>query len=435
MLRTFINKISKKITPRSLAVGILTFVTVGMIPASVLAWGPNRQTFTIESPATYVTFNSITNNPSHGDERNFMQVREQTASNETYVDDISLSPGKQYVIYVYYHNNAASNFNASGVGVAHNAFARAEVPAVVPNGQTKQAAAYVGASNANPTSVYDDISLKNTSGGDIALRYVPGSTTIHNFGSTNGATMPDSILSNSGVKLGYNTLDGTLPGCNEYAGYITFRVQADQPNFAFKKDVRINGTKDWKDSVSTAAGTKVDYLLTYNNTGSTEQSNVVLKDQLPQGLTYIPGSAKLTNASNPNGKVIGDGISTTGVNIGSYTAGSNAFLVFSATVNGSPCLTLTNTAAAETNNGSEQDTATVQIAGNCGTTTVLPTTGPVEVVAGFVGLAAMTVGIVYYFKSRRDLEEALHNAQSHPITSKATSPTALPKVDSEQIRK
>lgn len=417
-MRTFINKITKKLSTRSISAGILSLFAAVLIPVIALAWGPNRATFTIESPATYITFNSITNNPSHGDERNFMQVREESASNESYADNISLTAGKQYVIYVYYHNNAASNFNL----VAKDTYARAEVPAIIGGGETKQAAAYVGASNANPTSVYDDIQFKNPTNGDIALRYVPGSTTIHNFGPTNGATMPDTILGNGGVKLGYNALDGNLPGCNQYAGYVTFRVQADQANFTFKKDVRVSGTKEWKDSVSAAPGTKVDYLLTYKNTGTTQQNNVVLKDELPDGVTYVPGSSNLTNGSNPKGSTVGDGISGTGLDIGNYTAGAAAYLVFSATVNGAPCTVLTNTAAVETNNGSEKDTASVQLAGNCAPATALPTTGPVEVIAGLVGIAAITVGIVYYFKSRRDLEQALHNAQTHPTMTKVNGP-------------
>lgn len=417
-MRTFVNKITNKISPRSITVSIVSLLAVVLVPVAALAWGPSRATFTIESPASYITFNSITNNPSHGDERNFMQVREESAGNESYADNISLTAGKQYVIYVYYHNNAASNLNL----VAKNTYARAEVPAVVGGGETKQAAAYVGASNANPTSVYDDIQFKNPTDGDIALRYVPGSTTIHNFGSTNGATMPDTILGSGGVKLGYNSLDGNLPGCNQYAGYVTFRVQADQANFTFKKDVRVSGTKEWKDSVAAAPGTKVDYLLTYKNTGTTQQNNVVLKDELPDGVTYIPGSSNLTNGSNPKGSTVGDGISATGLDIGNYTAGSAAYLVFSATVNGAPCTVLTNTAAVETNNGSEKDTATVQLTGNCTPATALPTTGPVEVIAGLVGIAAITVGVVYYFKSRRDLEQALHNAQTHPTLTKVGGP-------------
>ena len=43
---------------------------------SVSAWGPERATFTMENPATYPTFNSITNNPTIGDERDFVRVGE-----------------------------------------------------------------------------------------------------------------------------------------------------------------------------------------------------------------------------------------------------------------------------------------------------------------------------------------------------------------------
>jgi uncharacterized repeat protein (TIGR01451 family) len=259
-------------------------------------------------------------------------------------------------------------------------------------------------------------------GSDIALRYVPGSTTIHNFGSTNGATMSDTILSGTGVPLGYNALDGNLPGCNEYAGYITFRVQADQPNFTFKKEVRVNGTKEWKDSVTANPGAKVDYLLTYKNTGSVKQDNVVLKDQLPKGLTYVAGSSKLTNGNFPNGKTVTDEINTTGMAIGNYNPGILAYLTFSATVSGTNCETLTNTAAVETDNGSLKDSASVTIPGeNCVTPVVLPTTGPVEIIAGLVGVAAITIGVVYYFKSRRDLEDALYEAQAHPTTGKVAA--------------
>ncbi len=422
-MRKVISKLVNNL-PLQIVVIVASIVLAILVPAAmVLGWGPERPTYTAEVPADHVTFNSITNNPSHGDERNFMQIREREASNETYADDMSLTPGKEYVVYVYYHNNAAENLNASGVGVAQGAFARAEVPAVVPNGQTKQAAAHVGAANATPKSVYDDIRLSNNSGGDIALRYVPGSTTIHNFGATNGATMPDTILSGNGVALGYNALDGVLPGCNEYAGFVTFRIKADQPNFTFKKEVRLHSTKEWKDSIAVPSGSKVDYLLSYTNTGSTKQSDVVLKDQLPEGVKYIPGSSFLMNANNPAGKVVDDGIEGTGLNIGAYEPGSNALLRFSAIVEGEPCAVRTNIAAVETKNGSMNDNANVQIEGDCAPVEELPTTGPIEVIAGLMGIAAITVGAVYYFKSRRDLESALYAAQSQPGLKKSATPT------------
>jgi hypothetical protein len=191
------------------------------------SWGPSRPTFTINKPADHVTFDSITDNPAQGDERNFMQVRGATDSNETYADRISLTPGKEYVVYIYYHNNAASNLNASGTGIANGVYIKAQIPAVVSNGSTgTKAVGYVGARNADPIEVWNDISFTNNSGGDISLRYIPDSATIHNFGKTNGVALSNSIIT-SGAEIGFDSLDGVIPGCNDYAGYVTFRIKAD----------------------------------------------------------------------------------------------------------------------------------------------------------------------------------------------------------------
>jgi uncharacterized repeat protein (TIGR01451 family) len=407
-MRQTLTTITAKLSVRTAIVSIIVLFAVSIMSVSVWAWGPSRSTFTMAQPATYVTFNSITDNPSQGDERNFMRVREQDASNSTYTDDMALTPGKRYVVMIFYHNNAASNFNADGSGIAHGAYARAEVPAIVSSGKTSPAEGYVGASNANPTSVYDEVNFENKTSADIALRYVPGSTNIHNFGSTNNAVMPDTILSSSGVKLGYDSLNGDLPGCNDYAGYVTFVVQADQPNFTFSKQVRVHGSDKWSSSVTATPGTRVDYLLSYENTGTTEQDDVTFKDDLPDGLKYVPGSSRLTTENAEN---VSDGIEKGGLNIGDYSAGSGAFLVFSATVENVPCSKLVNTAAAETDNGYEKDSATVITGANC----TLPTTGPVEVVSGLLGVAAITFGVVYFFKSRRELDDKLSDVLSHPV--------------------
>lgn len=441
-MRNLFTKFTERLSSKAALAVFVTLIAVAVLPLTALSWGPNRATFTIEQPAQYVTFNSITNNPGHGDERNFMLVRDKDAPNASYADEISLTGGKEYVVYVYYHNNAASNYNASGQGVAKDAYARAEIPGIVKTGGAGvKGAAYVGASNANPTSVYDDVTFKNTTGTDIALRYIPGSTTIHSKGSVNNTTLADTILGSSGVKLGYNALDGVLPGCHEYAGYLTFRVKADQPNFTFKKDVRIAGTKGWQDSVTAKKGDKVEYLLSYDNTGSTQQKDVTFKDELPNGINYVGGSSKLTNASSPSGAAVGDGISKTGMNVGNYNGQSNAFLMFSATINTDTCGPLINRAAVETSNGHKTDTATVNVTGaNCTPqpeckpgvpmgdarcnecvadpkagqeACALPQTGPAETAATIIALLAITIGVVYYIRSRKDLQDALHKAQGH----------------------
>lgn len=416
-----------------------------IIPAAVLAWGPNRQTFTTAAPADYVTFNSIVDNPAHGDERNFVQVKEAGAANSTYAENVSLTPGKTYTVFMYYHNNAASNLNANGSGIAHGAYAKAEIPAVVAKGSTgTKAVGYIGANNSNPLQVWDDISFSNATAGDIALRFVDGSAKIYNNGGANGATLSDSIIT-SGATIGYDALNGDIPGCNEYAGYITFDVVADQSNFTIQKQVRLAGTTEWKESVEAQPGATVEYQLEYKNTGTTAQNNVVLKDTLPANVSYIAGSTYLKNAANPNAKQVSDNLTTaTGINIGNYTAGSNAFVKFSAKVNASAevfcgITTLTNVARVETNNGSKQDTADVVVKSNkeCqpGQITVceiatkklvtikesdfnsakytkdlsqcqsLPQTGTTENIVAVIGLGAVVAAAAYYVASRRALNQ------------------------------
>lgn len=415
-MRTFFSTVGSKVQTRFVAVLSMLVLAAVLIPAVAFAWGPDRPTFTQENPADHVTFNSITNNPKWGDERNFMRIRD-IASNETFKDTASLQPGKQYEVIILYHNNASSSLNASGVGIAKNAYARTEIPAIVRSGQSNvKAMSYLGASNASPTSVYDHIDLTNTTNADVALRYVKGTAKLTNNGSANGSAIAENLFSSTGTPLGFDTLNGTLPGCDHYSGYITYTIVADTPGFTFAKDVRLAGTKEWKDAITVNNGDKVEYRLAYKNTGTTEQKNVVLKDVLPQGIAYVNNETDLVNANNPNGKRLDNSINGDGVNIGNYAANANAYLYLFGTVNAAPCSVLTNTASVETSNGNRQDTATVQVAGKC--VEALPTTGPAEVIIGMVGIAAITVGVVYYFKSRKDLEDALHNAQSHPSMTK-----------------
>lgn len=409
-----------RLSIRSTILSISILFSVFILPLAAFAWGPARQTFTTQNPATYVTFNSITDNKSFGDERNFFRIRD-VASGEKYQDAEVLQAGKEYEAVVFFHNNASSSLNAGGTGVAHGAYAKVQLPAIVKAGdQNGNAEAFVGASNANPTQVYDYITLKNPTTVDMAIRLESGTVKYQSYGPHDGDILSDTALfGGSGQPLGFDSLDGTLPGCDHYSGYITFKFKALQPGFTFAKDVRPSGTKTWENQVTVPKGTTVEYRLSYVNTGDTVQNNVTLKDLLPAGLSYVKGSTKLYTTATPEGKTLTDEISQGGMDVGSYNPDAGSFLTFSAHVDGDPCSKLTNIAYAVTNNGTKKDSATVTVAGTCATT--LPTTGPVEIVAGLVGVAAMTLGIVYYFRSRRDLENALLDAHMH----KTTAPSLL----------
>src|SRR5690606_18830256 len=101
----------------------------------------------------------------------------------SYGENVTLQAGKEYMVYVFYHNNAASNLNDAAhnyKGVAKDAAMRVSMPATVKAGENARFTGYVGASNAQPQQVWDEAYGKAES--DYALRYVPGSATIHSNG-------------------------------------------------------------------------------------------------------------------------------------------------------------------------------------------------------------------------------------------------------------
>lgn len=346
-----------------------------VVPATLFAWGPsNRPTFTMANPAQYVTFNSITDNPKFGDERNFVQIRNYT-DNGTFGENTELVPGKEYEVFAYYHNNAATRLNSAEYnykGVAVDAFMRTEMPATVAAGQSARVTSYIGASNANPAQVWDEAYGKNNTAATVALRYVPNTATITSEGAVNGAKMPDTLFT-TGAPLGYDALNGKLPGCAEFSGYVIYRFKVDQANFSVQKQVSVADKNQYTEEITVNADDTVDYKIKYKNEGTTQQDNVVIKDALPAGVSYVAGSTMISNSKTNNqwAAFSGDTITSTGINIGSYAPGAAAYIKFKAKITSADKLekcginTLTNTASAHTQNGTKSDTAVVKVNKEC----------------------------------------------------------------------
>lgn len=347
-----------------------------LVPSlAIFAYGPERPTYTIENPADHVTFNSITNNPNHGDERNFVWIKEAGTS-QWQDSEMTVQPGKTYTVRMYVHNNAAANLNL----VAQNTRLSANVPTTT--GTQAQIDGFITADNASPQKVWDDVVLKSDQRFNIA--YVPGSTKYYNNANpSTGFDLPDSIVTNSGALVGYEQMDGNVPGCFQYSGIATFniKVQGEQTaNFDMSKQVRkhVEGqTGNWSKSVAVNPGEKVDYLISYKNTGETTQNNVVAKDSLPVGITYNNGTTKLYNASNPapNGLTTSDNlVQPSGINVGNYASQNTALVTFTSTVANEKDLpqcgnnVLRNTAYIDTDYGSKSDFADVTVKKNCADT-------------------------------------------------------------------
>lgn len=332
-MRTLINVLRR--APKRVS-AVLTMVAAAVVvPAALFAWGPDRPTFTVAKPADHVTFNSITNNPQIGDERNFVNVKDAANTQDGgWQDTVTVEPGKEYLVRVYVHNNAAANLNLKAL----NTRVSASVPTTT--GTSVSVSGFVSADNATPAKIWDDIHFNSTQ--QFNLAYVGGSARIYNNGYAkggNGQALPDSIVTNTGALIGYNGPDGTVPGCFEFENYVYFKVKpqfapAATPGFSVNKEVRKDGEKTFVESVNAKSGDKLNYRVVFNNTGKTQLNNVSLKDTLPKGITNVPGTVRIMNANNPGGAYIKDGdkLFTTGTNIGAYTAGSNAIVIFDAKV-------------------------------------------------------------------------------------------------------
>lgn len=363
-------------------------------------WGPDRTTFTWENPASYATFNSITNNPTIGDERNFVRVRE-VKDGATYGDEVTLERGKTYEVYIYYHNNASPAIGTTAAGIAEEVSLKSSFPATVKKGEQATVTATINTKNASPRSVWDGAYLKSTE--DLYLRYVPGTAIIHNGGTLNGQSIGPDYLFGDGALLGYNKFSGILPGCNEYAGYITYQIFADAPDFTVSKTIV-------GDSSVVKAGDEITFKIRYDNTGTMNQENIVVRDQLPSGLTYVNGSTTLYNNNFTSGKAVNDDLVTEhGMNIGDYAGGSGwAEVTYKAKVNDSVKCgdAITNAALVSTNDGNKSADVTLVVSSEgCELPSELPNTGPVEIALAVAIVLGILGGGFYLWRSNRVLKK------------------------------
>lgn len=300
------------------------------------SWGPvDRPTFTIDEPAEYVTFNSITDNPNYGDERNFFDGKPASNTDEGgFTNNIpvgDLSNGDELLLRVYVHNNAGEDTNESGVGIAENTRVRVDLPEGID--RSMRAQAYISADNAQPQTVFDSLDFQSVNR-PFDLTYVEGSAMLYTNPHPQGRQISDNIVGTAGAQIGYDEINGEVPGCFEYTAIVTIKVKVSKADVAIDKYVREVGETDWSTDISVDPGAEVEYLIEVENTGGTNLENVSVGDNLPNYVSYVEGTTQYANASTsfePT-DLGSDNIVSGGVDIGSYTPGSNAFVMFRADI-------------------------------------------------------------------------------------------------------
>ena len=345
-------------TTLAVAAGAVALAGVATVPAIVSAWGDSdggRQTYSLQEInegilGDKITFNSISIKDTDYDwylENKGEEIPAHTITEEVnYVgarvagqdfdywqgNEIEVQNGETYVIRLYAHNNNPGGYDA----VAEDTKVSFEIPQ--ETGTNVRVNGYISSSNASPTGYVDYVDFKSDQA--FHLEYVYGSALLENngIGANGGVQLSDDIVNSvsGGVLIGYDALDGKVPGCYQYANYVTIQVKAVyDTEFTLEKQVRLKDGEDktWQDSLNVQVGDLVEYEIAYQNTSEVSQANVIIRDVLPANLEYVPGSTILYNSTYPDG-LVGDTdeIVNNGVNIGTYSAGANAFIRFTAKV-------------------------------------------------------------------------------------------------------
>ncbi len=261
----------------------------------------------------------------------------QGAANVWEGNEITVTDGDIIYVRLFVHNANPGGLNA----VAEDTKVRFYIPYDISNTITVNGR--LTSSNAVPSEYVDDVTFKSPSGEAFHLQYIYGSALLENGGgaSGEGTILSDSITNqgnmtenadNEWTLIGYDSLDGRIPGGYKYVNYITIMVRVVfDYDYTVETKVRLVGDEDgeWKDTIEAKLGDKVEFQIEYKNTSDKTQMDVSMQDILPSNLNYISGSAKLYNANYPSGvPFTHDNLVNQGVNINGYTAGSNAIIYF-----------------------------------------------------------------------------------------------------------
>ena len=334
-----------KLTNKKAMFGLVGAATAAtLFSSSVMAWGPERQLYTMDNPADHPTFNSIKDNNAYasadgidnfaiGDERQFVKIGEITSNGTVLKDETTVRAGHQYLVLVYFHNDASSSLNKSKVGFALNTKMSSAFDKVIKPGERGEVSATITSSTTTPAAVWDEAYLTSTE--RVMLRYVEGSAKIFNNNyKTNGSTLSDELFTEDGTIMGLTGWNGIIPGCEEYHGVVTYVLQADKLDGTIEKEVSVNGGK-FGENVDIKSGDEVDFKITVKNTGDLPLQYVNIKDELPDGLELVPGSVTFNSLEStspeslPDWNASGYNLERIGVNNGiviNYKA--KAFIVY-----------------------------------------------------------------------------------------------------------
>ena len=443
----------KKIYVSILAGALLGVVGVLGLNGSVMAWGPeDRATYTNENPAPKAVFNSITNNAAVGDERNFVRIVEvdPNGAKHEYVNEVAVSGGRDYEVYIYYHNNASATYNDKQhdyAGVARGTKLATSFPVSLEKGEKGTVSATITADNTIVPKVWDEAFMTATE--KVTLAYVSASAKIYNDWNE-GTVLSTDLFNGEGTYLGLRDLNGVILGCDEYSGYVLYRIRAtkvDEPEeepepekepesteetsgFLIDKKVSRDG-ENWTDDIAVKPGEVIEFKVVFENTGSVAQKDVTVSDTLEGvvGTEYIAGSTRIVRDDGTEVIVpdtAGAGLFDGGLSVGEVAKSAKVEIHYKVRILSEERFdcgktVLYNLAGASARRADKENAGVaskydkVQISvmreGDGCLPAEIPETGPAQIILASVVSLGLLVGMGYWLVSKHQLKKLEQQAK------------------------
>jgi uncharacterized repeat protein (TIGR01451 family) len=249
-----------------------------------------------------------------------MGIANVTRGDTTYRESVAASYDEVVKVQMYYHNRE----NPDSGKVANDLRLKFEVPTTAGGTQTIRGTL----SSPDSNTVNDSVTV-NLDRADAYLEYIPGTAKWkHNAGTNDNVNIVEETISDEVVYGGTGLRLENAKPCFNFDATVTILVRVRVPGIKIDKQVRVKGQTQWSTSNTAKPGDTLEYQLAYKNAGNTTHEMVEIRDNLPQKLSYVPGSTKLKNSAGV--KTVADGVTADGIIVGNYTPGGAAYVLFEA---------------------------------------------------------------------------------------------------------
>jgi uncharacterized repeat protein (TIGR01451 family) len=250
-------------------------------------------------------------------------VANVTNGDTNYSSSVNAAYNQIVKVEIDYTNDEPAGSNL----VANNVTMQITLPTT--SGTSQTVTSTVSGSNTNTVNGSAVVNLAQTG----YLQYVPGSAQIR-VTEPDGTVTPVTTISD-GIITGSGYVINNGNPCQSAA--VAVEAQVMVPGVTVTKQVADDSSSNptWATSDIANPGDTLKYMITYSNEGNTDEQQVVIRDQLPAGLTLVPNSTYLTDSVHPNGLLNNDAngtVTTIGIDAGEFNPGQVAYITLKATV-------------------------------------------------------------------------------------------------------